>query len=557
MTEDRRPFLHDVHVELGAKIVPFGGWAMPLQYGNGTVSEHLACRRDAVVFDVSHLGTVRAVGDHFDALQFALSNDLRRVEPGRAQYTHLLNNSGGVDDDIIVWWISEHEFDVMPNASNTERVRAALPGDDVTAQRSVLAVQGPNARAKVATVDARFAEVPRFRVRRFDVDGTEVRVAGTGYTGEDGIEIAAPNNVAEQLWRRLIAAEITPAGLGARDTLRLEAALPLHGHELSSTISPLEARLGWVIGWDKDEFVGRAALVKQPGLLRGRGCLRPRGPRRRARARVALGVRDGLHALPARGRPGRPAGHLRVPDHGCATLLVARRERVALRRSGLARRGPQPVHGGIGTPADPFVLRRAPALARRGVDVRRGHRPRAHRGAAARRTDRLARGQRHRRGGGRRGRPGQLARLPGRRGQGPRTRRCARGAARRRHGPDRRRRVARGVRARPGRPLHPAEPPPVLGRPRGLPARVVHHEVQPQAVRHRGGLPGLADVHPPRRPRCTQGWLQLLVELEEQLCEITGMAAATLQPAAGAAGRAHRAAAHAGLPRPGARPATR
>jgi aminomethyltransferase len=121
---------------------------MPLQYGSGTVAEHLACRRDAVVFDVSHLGTVRCDGpDMFDALQSTLTNDLRKVEPGRAQYTHLLNDDGFVVDDIIVWWVGEHEFDVMPNASNTSGVTDALPGVDVTAQRCVLAVQGP-ARAR-------------------------------------------------------------------------------------------------------------------------------------------------------------------------------------------------------------------------------------------------------------------------------------------------------------------------------------------------------------------------------------------------------------------------
>ena len=117
---DRRPFLYETHVELGAKIVPFGGWEMPLQYASGTVAEHLACRRDAVVFDVSHLGTVRCDGvEMFDALQGTLTNDLRKIAPGKAQYTHLLNNDGFVVDDIIVWWLSENEFDVMPNASNT------------------------------------------------------------------------------------------------------------------------------------------------------------------------------------------------------------------------------------------------------------------------------------------------------------------------------------------------------------------------------------------------------------------------------------------------------
>ena len=258
---DRRPFLYDVHVELGAKIVPFGGWEMPLQYATGTVAEHLACRHDAVVFDVSHLGTVRCTGpDAFEALQQTLTNDLTRIEPGRAQYTHLLNDEGFVVDDIIVWWVGDDEFDVMPNASNTAGVLGAIPGVDVTSQRCVLAIQGPHARAKIAAVDPRFAAVGRFRVHTFEFLGVEVRVAGTGYTGEPGLEIAAPNEVAEELLRLVVRSDITPAGLGARDTLRLEAALPLYGHELRLTSTTLEARLGWVLGWEKPTFRGREAV---------------------------------------------------------------------------------------------------------------------------------------------------------------------------------------------------------------------------------------------------------------------------------------------------------
>ena len=261
---DRRPYLYDAHVALGAKIVPFGGWEMPLHYATGTVAEHLACRHDAVVFDVSHLGTVRCDGpDMFDALQATLTNDLRKVAPGRAQYTHLLNDDGFVVDDIIVWWVSDAEFDVMPNASNTSGVTDALPGVDVTSERCVLAIQGPQARAKVAKVDQRFADVNRFRVTRFDYDGVEVRVAGTGYTGEEGLEIAVPNAAAEGLLQRLVDADVTPAGLGSRDTLRLEAALPLYGHELTLSSTTLEARLGWVLGWDKETFRGRAAVERE------------------------------------------------------------------------------------------------------------------------------------------------------------------------------------------------------------------------------------------------------------------------------------------------------
>ena len=283
----RRPFLFQTHVELGAKIVPFGGWEMPLHYATGTVAEHLACRNDAVVFDVSHLGTVRCDGpDMFAALQNTLTNDLRKIEPGRAQYTHLLNDEGFVVDDIIVWWLGEDEFDVMPNASNTSGVRAALPGVDVTSERCVLAVQGPHARAKIAAVDPRFADVSRFRVTRFNYHGVEVRVAGTGYTGEEGLEIAAPNEVATELLLGLVAAGITPAGLGARDTLRLEAALPLYGHELTLSSTTLEARLGWVLGWEKGTFRGHDAVAEELS----------RGPRRQLTGVLASGrqpLRDG------------------------------------------------------------------------------------------------------------------------------------------------------------------------------------------------------------------------------------------------------------------------
>ena len=288
---NNRPYLFESHVALGAKIVPFGGWEMPLHYGQGTLHEHLACRNDAVVFDVSHLGTVRCDGpDAFDELQNTLTNDLRKIAPGRAQYTHLLNEDGGVVDDIIVWWVGDEEFDVMPNASNTSGVLGALSGRDVTRERCVLAVQGPNARAKAARVDPRFGEVARFRVARFDYRGVSVRVAGTGYTGEAGLEIAAPNEVAPELLSALIDAEVTPAGLGARDTLRLEAALPLYGHELALTSTTLEARLGWVLGWDKEHFRGRDAVRREAD----------RGPARLLAGVVAEGrqpLREGAEVL--------------------------------------------------------------------------------------------------------------------------------------------------------------------------------------------------------------------------------------------------------------------
>ncbi|MFM7253831.1 MAG: glycine cleavage system aminomethyltransferase GcvT [Ilumatobacteraceae bacterium] len=253
------------HRRLGAKMAPFGGWEMPIAYPTGTVDEHLACRGDAVVFDVSHLGTVRVEGPGvLDRLQAAFTNDLQRIAPGRTQYTHLLEEAdGSVLDDIIVWWIDEHSFDVMPNASNTAGVTAAIGGHDVTSTRAVLAVQGPQARARLESVFPAAAAVARNRVARLDWGGVTCTVAGTGYTGESGVEICVPDDVSSDLWAALLAAGIVPAGLGARDTLRLEAGLPLHGHELGAGITPLQASLGWVVAWDKPTFRGRAALAAE------------------------------------------------------------------------------------------------------------------------------------------------------------------------------------------------------------------------------------------------------------------------------------------------------
>jgi len=260
---------------------------MPLVYPSGTVAEHRACRESAVAFDVSHLGTVRVQGpDAFEHLQRSLSNDLRRVHPGRAQYTHLLDEDGSVVDDIIVWWVDEERFDVMPNASNTSDVLEAIGGHDVTEERAVIAVQGPVARALLARVSPEAASVHRFNVEPFEWSGATCLVAGTGYTGEDGVECAVPAEVAVGFWDAVLAQGIAPAGLGARDTLRLEAGLPLHGHELGRGITPLQAGLGWVVGWDKGEFTGRAALEEE----------RANGPVRRLRGFVADGrqpLRDG------------------------------------------------------------------------------------------------------------------------------------------------------------------------------------------------------------------------------------------------------------------------
>jgi aminomethyltransferase len=290
--ESRLSPLDAVHRDLGAKMVPFGGWDMPLSYASGTLAEHRACRSGAAVFDVSHLGTVRLTGpDAFETLQRSFTNDLRKIGPGRAQYTHLLDPvDASVVDDIIVWWVAPERFDVVPNASNTTGVRAAIGGTDVTAERAVLAVQGPSARKLVGSVSADAAAVPRFAVAEVDWRGHRCVVAGTGYTGEDGVEIAVPAPGAAELWEALVGAGVTPAGLGARDTLRLEAGLPLHGHELGPGITPLQAGLGWVVGWDKGAFLGRAPLEAE----------RERGPVRRIRGIEVEGrrpPREGQHVV--------------------------------------------------------------------------------------------------------------------------------------------------------------------------------------------------------------------------------------------------------------------
>ncbi len=253
------------HRLLGATMVEFGGWEMPIAYPSGTIDEHLACRNRAVMFDVSHLGTVR-VDDatSFDTLQATLTNDLAKIGPGRAQYTHLLDpTDASVIDDIIVWWNTDGVFDVMPNASNTSGVRSAIGGTDTTSARAVIAVQGPQAKALVASVFPDAGAVGRFRVASCAWNGVDCTVAGTGYTGESGVEIAVPAEAAPALWQALLGAQIMPAGLGARDTLRLEAALPLHGHELGAGITSLQAGLGWVVAWDKPSFVGRDAAIAE------------------------------------------------------------------------------------------------------------------------------------------------------------------------------------------------------------------------------------------------------------------------------------------------------
>ena len=260
--------LDSLHHELGARFVDFGGWTMPVQY-EGVLAEHKAVREGVGVFDVSHLGRLRLTGPGAVGLVGRLfCNDITKIEPGRAQYTMLLNDRGGVVDDIIVWWLGDEDLVVMPNGVNIDDVgtvvREAAPDTvDVVPNReatALLAVQGPEANDLLERVVG-------WRPRRFRVDtasfaDTRLDAAGTGYTGERGGELMVPNSVAEELTRALLDAGAVPCGLGSRDLLRLEMGYPLWGQDLDEETTPLEAGLGWVVDWEHD-FIGKRALSKQ------------------------------------------------------------------------------------------------------------------------------------------------------------------------------------------------------------------------------------------------------------------------------------------------------
>jgi aminomethyltransferase len=288
--------LDDRHRANGASFAEFGGWLMPVSYA-GTVAEHTATRNAVGLFDVSHLGKALVRGP--GAAQFvnsALTNDLNRIQPGKAQYTLCCNESGGVIDDLIAYYVGPDEMFLVPNAANTIAVVAALKdaapaGLSITDEHrsyAVLAVQGPRS-TEVLTELALPTDMDYMGYADAALEGVPVRVCRSGYTGEHGYELLPPWDSAGVVFDALLAAVTRAdgqlAGLGARDTLRTEMGYPLHGHELSAEISPLQARCGWAIGWKKDAFFGRDALLaeKEAGprrLLRGlravgRGVLRP------------------------------------------------------------------------------------------------------------------------------------------------------------------------------------------------------------------------------------------------------------------------------------------
>jgi aminomethyltransferase len=267
-TLQRTP-LYDRHVALGARMVPFAGWEMPVQY-EGVIPEHRAVRTDCGVFDVSHMGELEVEGPRADELlQGLLSNDLDRVSAGGAQYTLLTNEQGGIVDDLIAYRLDEHRYLLIVNASNRDadfrwlKDREITGSDvrDVSDEYALLAVQGPRSLERLGLDDA-----PAFTWALGEIDGVECMVNRTGYTGERGVELAVAPEDAGALWDAVVERGAVPCGLGARDTLRLEVCYPLHGNDITPETDAISAGLGWVCALGKD-FTGAGELrrVKEAG----------------------------------------------------------------------------------------------------------------------------------------------------------------------------------------------------------------------------------------------------------------------------------------------------
>ena len=265
----RRTPLYDRHVALGARLVPFAGWEMPVQY-EGVIPEHMAVRTDAGVFDVSHMGELEVEGPTArELLQSTLSNDIDRLEPGDAQYTLLTTETGGIVDDLIVYRLDGHRYLLVVNASNREAAfrwlqERELRGSDVrdvSDDYALLAVQGPRALERIGVAPGK-----PFTWEMGELGGVEVMINRTGYTGEEGVELACMEDEAGALWDSIIAAGVTPCGLGARDTLRLEMCYPLHGNDIGPQWDAISSGLGWACALDTD-FTGakRLRAIKAAG----------------------------------------------------------------------------------------------------------------------------------------------------------------------------------------------------------------------------------------------------------------------------------------------------
>lgn len=268
----KRTPLYEEHLALGARMVPFAGWEMPVQYG-GIIDEHRDVRSSAGVFDVCHMAEFRVFGfGAFDFLQRMFTNDLHRIaELGQAQYTLMLDDDGHIIDDLIVYHTGDVEYLIIANASNAETdfawITAHAPADleivDESERTALIALQGPEAvRVACELAGESFEPPSRFTIREALLDTVPALVARTGYTGEDGVEVVCAASDAPRLWRAILSfPEVSPAGLGARDTLRLEMGYPLYGNDMDRTNDPISAGLGWVVPKSKTGFIGAEAVA--------------------------------------------------------------------------------------------------------------------------------------------------------------------------------------------------------------------------------------------------------------------------------------------------------
>lgn len=276
MTDTRKTVLNEAHRALGARMVDFGGWDMPLNYGS-QLDEHHVVRRDAGMFDVSHMTVVDLHGDRVrDLLRHLLANDVAKLKvPGKALYTCMLDENGGIIDDLIVYFLAEDRFRIVVNAATRAKDLAWIIGhaqhfevkveerDDL----AMIAVQGPAARDKTLNLlssESRESVAALCKFAATEAEG--LFIARTGYTGEDGFEIVVPEKDAPNLWHRLLDVGVKPAGLGARDTLRLEAGMNLYGQDMDESVTPWESGLAWTVALGPSrDFIGRAALERQRG----------------------------------------------------------------------------------------------------------------------------------------------------------------------------------------------------------------------------------------------------------------------------------------------------
>jgi aminomethyltransferase len=280
MTSLQTP-LYSLCLQQGARMTPFSGWEMPVQFSS-IKQEHQAVRSQAGMFDISHMGKFILRGDNVLAqLQGLVPSDLGRLTPGKAQYTVLLNPEGGIIDDLIIYDQGSQQTTLIVNAGTTDKDKAwllahldaaSIDFQDVSREQVLIAVQGPKAVALLQTLsDTDLSQVPRYGHTLGKVLGQDAFLARTGYTGEDGFEVMVAKAIGPELWQALADLDITPCGLGARDTLRLEAAMALYGQDINDQTSPLEAGLNWVVHLDKPQpFIGQAALAqqKQAGVTR-------------------------------------------------------------------------------------------------------------------------------------------------------------------------------------------------------------------------------------------------------------------------------------------------